>query len=76
MVTLARVTLLRIPKGFALSLQKPRVLLPFHLLQKLTVTCFLAAIKMGVLSRDEIAEAMNFNMQLALCPSSGSRGSG
>ena len=36
----------------------------------------LAAIKMGVLSRDEIAEAMNFNMQLALCPSSGSRGSG
>ena len=36
----------------------------------------LAAIKKGVLSRDEIAEAMNFNMQLALCSSSGSRVSG
>ena len=36
----------------------------------------LAAIKKGVLSHDEIAEAMNFNMQLALCSSSGSRVSG
>ena len=36
----------------------------------------LAAIKKGVLSREEIAEAINFNMQLALCSPSGSRVTG
>ena len=36
----------------------------------------LAAIKKGVLSRDEIAEAINLNMQLALCSPSGSRVTG
>ena len=36
----------------------------------------LAAIKKGVLSREEIAEAINFNLQLALCSPSGPRVSG
>ena len=44
-VTLVRVTLLRNPKGFALSLQNPRLLLPFHLLKMLIVTCFLRPLR-------------------------------
>ena len=36
----------------------------------------LAAIKKGVLSREDIAEAVNFNLQLALCSSSGPSVSG
>ena len=36
----------------------------------------LASIKKGVLSREDIAEAVNFNLQLALCSSSGPRVSG
>ena len=36
----------------------------------------LAAIKRGVLSREDIAEAVNFNLQLALCSPSGPRVSG
>ena len=36
----------------------------------------LAAIKKGVLSREDIAEAVNFNLQLALCSSSGPTVSG
>ena len=36
----------------------------------------LAAIKKGVLSREDIAEAVNFNLQLALCSPSGPRVSG
>ena len=36
----------------------------------------LAAVKKEVLSREDIAEAINFNLQLALCSSSGPRVSG
>ena len=76
MVTLAKVTLLQNPKRFALNLQSARPPPPIPPSQNVDRDVLIAAIKNGVLSQEDIANAVNFNMQLALCSSSGPSVSG
>ena len=64
------------PKRVRTESPKSKAPPPISPSQNVDRDMLLAAIQKGVLSRDEIAEAVNFNMQLALCSPSGTRVTG